>query len=215
MIVEAAGFKWIDEGQGDGLGPAHEGGEVEDTLMGLLKPGGVFLDVGAHVGHYSLRASRVCQHVIAVEPNPATVRRLCEHRDLNGIFNLSVYELAAWDERTSLYLHQPNGQTRDGSTRVLPDAGAVKVQAAPLDDMLGWLGQLDTVKLDVEGADLHALRGMRGLIAKHKPVLFIEDHAMYGYYDRADLMALLEGFGYTVRPGGTYGGALYWVAEPD
>jgi hypothetical protein len=74
------------------------------------------------------------------------------------------------------------------------------------------------IKLDVEGADLHALRGMRGTLDRAKPTLFIEDHSIYGYYKLDDLFALLADFGYghkeidAALPGGRH--APYIVAVP-
>jgi hypothetical protein len=48
----------------------------------------------------------------------------------------------------------------------------------------------------VEGADIHVLRGLAGLLGRYRPVLVIEDHSLYGYYDRADLEETLTGLGY-------------------
>jgi hypothetical protein len=74
----------------------------------------------------------------------------------------------------------------------------VDVPAKPLDEVpvLALAERIDLVKLDVEGADLHALRGMRQLLGKHRPALFVECHDAYGYYERADLEALLTELGY-------------------
>src|SRR5213075_2465556 len=83
-----------------------------------------------------------------------------------------------------------------GSTRVIEGDGAV--HARPLDDVLADVTP-DLIKLDVEGADLHALRGMRETLARAKPTLFIEDHSIYGYYELADLKALLGELGYDWR----------------
>ncbi len=62
--------------------------------------------------------------------------------------------------------------------------------------MLESVLHVDLVKLDVEGADLHALRGMKGLLDRCKPVLFVECHDIYGYYTRAELEETLTGLGY-------------------
>jgi hypothetical protein len=43
---------------------------------------------------------------------------------------------------------------------------------------------------------------MEGLLATHRPVLFIEDHSVYGMYEQADLDALLWKLGYEDGPGG-------------
>ena len=70
------------------------------------------------------------------------------------------------------------------------------VKAEPLDITLGHLDRLDRLKMDVEGADLHVLRGLRETLARLQPELFIEDHSRYGFYSRNDLNALLLSLGY-------------------
>ena len=105
---------------------------------------------------------------------------------------------------------------RDGSSYVVPDPAGT-VWGAPLDDVLSRYplrcDRIDAIKVDVEGADLHAIGGMAGLLARHRPVLVIEDHSPYGYYEAADLLALLARLGYEpeeVMPDG----ARYWLARP-
>jgi hypothetical protein len=112
-------------------------------------------------------------------------------------------EVAAWDVPARLNLFDGNHQVTGGSTRVLePDEpGEGSVEALPLDDVLldeehPELNRVDLVKLDVEGADLHALWGMRRILEQCRPVLFIEDHSIYGYYAHADLEELLAKLGY-------------------
>lgn len=202
-IREADGLAWIDRGMrtGDGLGFTEHEKELKPILEGLLPDGGVFLDVGAHVGHWTLRLAGKASQVVAVEANPATAATLRRHLAMNDITNVTVLPVAAWDRHHTLWLNDPSGQIEGGSTRVLAvseDTG-LAVPAVRLDTCpeLTGLDRLDLVKLDVEGADLHALRGMAGLLAAHRPVLFIECHDIYGYYDRADLEQLLTDLGYT------------------
>jgi FkbM family methyltransferase len=198
-VREADGLLWIDRGPGtgDGIGwQDHEAG-LRPVLEGLLPEGGVFLDVGAHVGHWSLRLAGKASRVIAVEANPATASTLRRHIAMNDLGNVEVLEMAAWDRDENLVLSDPNGQAEGGSTRVLP-AGEAPAQARGrrLDAVLEAVLRIDLVKLDVEGADIHAIEGMAGLLERCRPVLLIEDHSIYGYYDRADLEAALERLGY-------------------
>ena len=213
-------------------GPGHED-QLRHVIEPLLPWDGVFVDVGAHVGHWSLRlAERACQ-VVAVEANPATAATLRRHISMNGLTNVTVIELAAWDEQTMLALDDPSGQVEGGSMRVIPAEKIASpgglVPAGRLDDQLGLLGldRIDLVKLDVEGADIHALRGMAGLLERFAPVLFIECHDIYGYYTRAELEQTLTDLGYEFEvaasvlsqwmPGGytdTAQNADYLVARP-
>jgi FkbM family methyltransferase len=200
-VVEFAGLKWqVDNPRqvfSDSLALSHES-MIDPYVLGRIPDGGVFLDVGAHVGHYALRAAAKASQVIAIEANPDTAARLGHNLGLNGITNVTVHNVAAWDERTRMNLLSPHACERDGSTQVLAAAEGDDgfVDGVPLDELLAGLERLDLVKVDVEGADLHVLRGMAATLARLRPVLFIEDHSIYGYYERDELNALLGELGY-------------------
>lgn len=195
---QADGLAWVARGPhtDDWIAVAHEDA-LAPVLDGLLPDAGVFVDVGAHVGRWALRLAAKAGVVLAIEPNPDTAAVLKYNIALNSVKNVEVIELAAWDSRTRLTLDKPRAIT-SGSTRVA-ESETGEVDAAPLDDLLCDLGAIDLIKLDVEGADLHALRGMREALRRYQPVLFIEDHSIYGYYDAADLDALLGELGYRVH----------------
>ncbi len=214
QVREADGLLWIDRGPGtgDGIGWQDHEAALRPVLEGLLPDGGVFLDVGAHVGHWSLRLAAKASRVIAVEANPATASTLRRHIAMNDLDNIKVIQVAAWDEATVLRLEDPNGQTEGGSTRVLPaDGQAAVVHAHRLDAVLADEPRIDLVKLDVEGADIHAIEGMAGLLERCRPVLLIEDHSIYGYYSRADLEAALERHGYTWEV--AHSGETVWMPD--
>lgn len=240
--VEADGLKWIQRGGNtdDWIAVNHEE-SLTPVLDGLLPAGGVFVDVGAHVGRWSLRLAAKASRVISVEANPATAAVLRAHIALNEAANVDVVECAAWDSKMRLSLSDPNGKVTGGSTRVVTPEAAVRslvegqatealldpdlivepsalVSARPLDEVLAHVTP-DLIKLDVEGADLHAIRGLAGTLARAKPTLFIEDHSIYGYYQKADLVNLLQDMDYSTRdihaflPGGR--SAPYIVAIPS
>lgn len=211
-IRPADGFLWIERGSrtDDWIGwSSHEDTltEVMEELLpegSVLVEGGVFLDVGAHIGRWTVRMSRRASRVFAVEPNPDTLVTLRQHLALNNIDNVTIIELAAWDADATLFLHDDNHRLAGGSTRTLehtdPDNPAAEpgVAAGRLDAVaaLRQLDRLDLVKLDVEGADLHALRGMAGLLERHRPALLVECHDRYGYYSTEDLDKTLAELGY-------------------
>lgn len=206
-VVEAGGLKWhYADGfmYGDRLALSHESALEEHVFKGLPEDG-VFLDVGAHVGHYALRAAKRCRRVIAVEANPKTVERLQANLELNKIKNVGVYSMAAWDSADVLTLTSKHGHDYDGTDSLVPnleDASKVdeiRVNADRLDNTLSLAPKIHVIKIDVEGADLHVLRGLTGIIEQDKPRLFIEDHSVYGYYERADLDALLDSLGYVTN----------------
>ena len=216
---EADGLTWIIRGHhtGDGLAISHEDA-LAPVFTRLLPPGGVFLDVGAHVGRWALRMARRSQKVIAVEANPDTAAVLRAHVEMNRLGNVDVLQVAAWDTKAFLALDDPNRQANGGSTRVLEHGGGVKVRARRLDELLSSYDRIDLVKLDVEGADLRALRGMTETLTRCRPAMIVERHDIYGYYQLGELTDLIESLGYRWEhleiplPGGTT--APYLICEP-
>ena len=205
-VVEFEGLKWAigsTAQNGDTLALGHEL-DMTKLVLAMLPEGGVFLDVGAHVGHYAVRAAAKASKVIAVEANPSTAERLLDNVEVNNLANVTILQMAAWDCGTYLHLHSPLGHEHDGGTQVHEEGDGVEVQAARLDQVLIDEPRVDLVKIDVEGADLHVLRGMAELLDRCQPVLFIEDHSVYGMYDRADLDTLIKELGYDHEdvPGG-------------
>jgi FkbM family methyltransferase len=216
--VLADGYWWVSGGPAtdDHLGHDPHEANLEPVLRGLLGQGRVFLDVGAHVGRWTIRLAGQASKVIAVEANPETAAVLQENIGLNGLAEKVVLlRVAAWDSEAMLRLEDPNAKQRGGSTRVLPGDGRQgEVPAAPLDVLLGGEPEIGLVKLDVEGADLHALRGMAKTLARTRPTLFVERHDQYGYYRVEDLYALLSALGYEWFDAPSYMGAPYLICQP-
>lgn len=193
---------------GDVLAFGHEK-ELDAEVLKDIGDESVFVDIGAHVGHYALRAAKAGARVIAIEADPDTAGRLRENAVLNDLL-VDVRNVAAWDEETTLTLVRQAGDghgENDGTNYVRTDvpefereeAETFSVPASTMDFQLEGVHHVDTIKIDVEGADLHVLRGLKETLRVHGPRLVIEDHSVYGMYDRADLNALLEDNGYTWR----------------
>jgi FkbM family methyltransferase len=201
-IRMSGGLKWRytdDFKFGDQLALGHEA-DLEPWVFKGLPADGVFLDIGAHVGHWALRAAKRCKRVIAIEANPETATRLRENIALNDLTNVTVHAVAAWDEETELSLFSAHGHSRDGTANVIggrPNEVEVgKVPAVRLDVLLASEPRIDVIKIDVEGVDIRVLHGLTTLLDRHQPRLFIEDHSIYGMYEKTDLSNALTELGY-------------------
>lgn len=219
-LMLSGGLLWVNGGPetDDHLGFDPHEASLEPTLRELLGHG-VFLDVGAHIGRWSLRLSGQAKHVWSVECNPETLAALRHNIKVNGLkTKVTVLDVAAWDSRTFLNMEDPNGKRRGGSNRVLAWETAPErpmgIPAAPLDDFLAEARGITLVKLDVEGADLHALRGMRETLKRERPVLFIERHDHLGYYKIGEMYSLLWALGYDHEPAPSYMAAEYLICRP-
>jgi FkbM family methyltransferase len=188
-------------------------GTYEPGLLRLLgdelRPGDVVLDVGAHVGVHALTAARRLRElgggrVIAFEPAPdssAAVRAGAARNSLP----VDVVQSALGEAEGEIELRgDPRYDQRDAGVRSQFGAGGV-VARAPVTTFDAWAGRtgldrLDVVKLDIEGAEILALRGMRESLRRLKPRLLaieVKDVVMErGPGDEASLHALLRECGY-------------------
>ena len=157
--------------------------EPESTrVVETLQEGEVFIDVGAHVGYYSLDASKRVGgsgRVISVEPNPPTADRLRRNILLNNASNVTVQQVACTDKETTLHFFQAGRENTGSSSMSKENARSsreIEVRGAPLDAIVKalQLGRVDLVKIDVEGAELQVLHGMTETLAKYRPKLIVE-----------------------------------------
>jgi FkbM family methyltransferase len=146
----------------------------------LLRTGDCVLDIGANVGYYTLVAARLvgsagCVH--AFEPSPQTLPHLRTNARLNPLANIDVHGAAVTDRcgQTQFFMATPE-RTGYSSIRDLGrEAGGVTtVPTVSIDSLLDDLPAVRLVKIDVEGAELLALRGMRRLLERDRPFLILE-----------------------------------------
>ncbi len=149
---------------------------VRDAMRAHLKSGDVCIDVGANVGVLTFLAASIVGprgRVIAVEPNPENVQLLFRNIAFTKATNVEVWPLAASDRR-SVFSLTGRSNTHLVSARDSADGGGDFVQSVVLDEFLGHLTQLNFVKMDIEGHEPAALRGMRRLLDRHRPTLLVE-----------------------------------------
>jgi FkbM family methyltransferase len=206
---EAAGLKFSFPQNLDFLRGSTER-PVQRCVAAHLGPGDVFYDVGANVGFFSLLATKRVGpdgFVYALEPvaeNASTVRR---NARLNGLANVSVFEVAA--DATSgvgeLLMTDWDGGSSLSDTSVAPNHPTERraVRVIALDDLIEAerLRPPTVVKIDVEGAEMRVLDGMKRTIERFKPVLVYEvDDGDKAAFERRwqALDERVRGFGYRV-----------------
>jgi FkbM family methyltransferase len=182
--------------------------DVDWMCRRLLKPGDIFVDIGACYGYHALtNASRVGPRgrVYAFEPQPDMFAALRENVRRNDLANLEMENLALSDRSEHLQLHRFSSLGA-GHTSIAclehPVSGVLPCEAITMDEYVTrkGMGQITAVKLDVEGAELKILRGARALLGSSKPPMWIievnvETARACGYHPR-ELLLLLADFGY-------------------
>jgi FkbM family methyltransferase len=181
---------------------AHEY-DVTGFLRETLRPGDVFIDIGANIGYHTvLGAIRTRPGiVVAVEPSPRNRKALVENVRLNDLENVKVIEKAAWrasGERLTLHVRDPYNR---GANSLLGEGSIeCEVETLTVDDLVRELAleRIDCVKIDVEGAELDVLQGMAGCLRQLRPphILCALDHPEVE--NRQASREVLESEGYRV-----------------
>ncbi len=172
-------------------------------FLELLETSETVLDVGSHVGLYALLAAvdRPDTKVLAFEPVPRNLGYLRTNVDRNRAANIEVVDAAVGDHVGEIVLHIPD-TTRLPATASIHETGHADDELVPtpvrilsLDSRAatGDLGSVDLVKLDVEGAELDALRGAAELLAAHRPAVLCE--ILHGFADSEGVTELFRQLG--------------------
>lgn len=126
----------------------------------MIEPSKVFLDIGAHVGTYSLYIAKRCAGVHSFECSPKTFNYLCANIALADLdYKITPHRTALGDkvDTISYYLHSPDG----GGNSCLPftgrDSKSVTVPVTTLDSF--QLDNIGLIKIDVEGFEQNVLQG--------------------------------------------------------
>jgi len=151
-------------------------------LERVLSPGKVFVDAGANFGIYTLLASKIVGEggrVISFEPSSRVFPVLRRNIELNGFKNVLAFPLALTDKpgRARLYYHSAVGCDSLGKDASFEqDAYAEEIETESLDDVLkrNFVGRVDVIKLDVQGAEELALRGASEIVTSMHPVVIFE-----------------------------------------
>lgn len=143
----------------------HECAEMA-FLAHLLRPGELFVDVGANAGSYTVLAAKISgARVVAVEPVPETADRLEANVALNAVGDrVSVYRTAISDRAGRVWFTSGRDTTNRIAGSADPREGLVEVPCTTLDDLLGG-ARPRALKIDVEGYEAAVLRGATELLA--------------------------------------------------
>lgn len=154
--------------------------EELDLMAAHFPRGGVFADIGANVGNHTLFAALFMKasRVIAFEPNPPAIAVLRANVALNGLEDRVDLTHLGWglSDTEGTGFSTMTKRANLGATTLVPDGqGSLSVRTG--DAMLD--GQrVDFIKMDIEGMEMQALRGLDRTIRTQRPPLFLElDHA--------------------------------------
>jgi FkbM family methyltransferase len=171
-----------------------------------FKNGDIVVDAGARIGTFAAKASAAVGEegrIIAIEPEPRNFACLKKNIKANRLHNLIPIPRMLWSERRqlSLYLsanaasHSAYCDAFYGST-----GESILVEADSLDNILEGLGigSADFIKMDIEGSEIEALKGMRKALASHARMAIAAYHPAEDKSAYTVIVPQLDRLGFTV-----------------
>jgi FkbM family methyltransferase len=159
---------------------------VQKVLVKHLRSGHIFYEVGAHVGFFSLLAAGLVGgsgEVVAFEADPENVGLIQEHFRRNSQSQAHVVPMAVWSKAGSVRFTRGSELSSLNAGGVLEtspwgfDTDVIEVEAIALDEYVQGHRPPSFVKIDVEGGELHVLKGAQGLLSRYKPLVLCEVHS--------------------------------------
>jgi FkbM family methyltransferase len=143
-----------------------------DFLRRTIKPGDIVLDVGAFLGVYAILAARragLGGSVVAFEPTPSSAAIARRHFAYNGLSDRIMLVQAAVSDRTGRAVLHEYAEPYVNSLAAAADTAAPpshrEVATVTIDDVCRSRGIVPSlIRMDVQGAEIHALRGARETI---------------------------------------------------
>ena len=144
---------------------------------------GIFIDIGAHIGKYSILMAKNGMKVIAFEPDLGSFKILKKNIALNNLNNIKALNLACWDSEKEMKLFKLINKNTAGSTLLKPFSGYISnsfsiVKTTRLDNVVRKLKLLHkdikSIKIDVEGAEIKVLEGATEILKNSHPQIVFE-----------------------------------------
>ncbi|HZB98755.1 MAG TPA: FkbM family methyltransferase [Nitrososphaeraceae archaeon] len=163
----------------------------EDDIITRFTPkeGDIVIDIGAHIGLYTIISSKrvgAQGKVVAIEADPENFEMLNSNIKLNQLTNVIPLNYAAFSKETKIKLYLPAGDIFTKYNTIMsnwvwvkPEDKFVEVNADTLDNLLQQIRikQVNWIKIDVEGAEFEVLKGAHNLLLNSKNiVLLMEVH---------------------------------------
>lgn len=188
--------------------------DIVAILKRHLKPGDVFIDGGANIGELTLVAAKCVGptgKVVSFEPVETIHEKLARHVSRNGFDGIVTLQQMGLSDRTgedtiyaatSIY---DDGSAHTGLGTIYPTAergapiGTIDLTTLDVIAADMRLARLAGIKLDIEGAELGALKGAREVLARFKPWLIVEigrETCRAAGYEPDEVLAAMPGYSF-------------------
>ena len=179
--------------------------EVFRAVTATVKLGMTVIDIGAHIGYYTLLFAKCVGpkgRVVAFEPLPVNFELLKRNIQLNELPYVQTFSQAVYSRNEEIILTVPDELPYSGDASIYHGRGTkqFRVPAIALDTFCDSSGlRPDIVKMDVEGAEYDVFMGAKKTIGRFRPKLLIELHHFDGNVAAHPVPDLLTTWGYRIQ----------------
>jgi len=160
--------------------------KVSAVVRETVREGMTALDIGGHIGYYTLLLARYAGkngRVYAFEPLPSNFELLEKNIWLNNLDQVEALPFAVFSHPGKLTISAPDGDSNSGGASVVSVVGSrqIEVEATTIDSFCKIRGiRPEFIKMDVEGAEYDVLQGAEETIRACRPKMLIELHHFDG-----------------------------------
>ncbi len=171
-----------------------------------IKPADIVIDAGANIGGFAIQAAikaGPAGKVFAIEPDEQNIETLKRNIAHNKLENITIVPLALWSEQCTKEFHisrRPGEHSLLSYDNELFSKGRTRaIQCDTLDNIFRDFKRVNYLKMDIEGAEIEALKGAKNLLSKLSPNLLIEAlHEVNGSPAYKTLVPYLQKLGYSL-----------------
>jgi FkbM family methyltransferase len=194
------GMKWVVGSSTHGCWLGNYELEHQAIVREYVRPGMNVLDLGANAGYFTLAFAALGARTWAFEPLATNVVNLIRHITLNRLDTVTVIQAAVAD-RTGMSGFCAFNNNAVGK---LADDSEYRVPTVSLDELIAaqTIPTPDFIKMDIEGAEVLALKGSRALLAKRRTHWLISLHGNAPNTTEAAVHGILRDAGYRWRQTG-------------
>jgi FkbM family methyltransferase len=153
---------------------------LRDVMTSAYSGQGVFLDIGANTGQHSLFMSRLAKEIHAFEPWEPVLKRLRRHVEINRLKNIVIHPYGLGNENSKQPFYDPPDNNL-GMGSFVKEFGSPNPPGETLEIRIGDdvlekadVTSVDLIKMDIEGYEKLALRGLNRTLRKHRPIIEFE-----------------------------------------
>lgn len=176
----------------------------------LIRKGDIVIDVGANYGYWTLVASKLVGNsgtVLSFEPIDSTYETLLKNISASNVNNVTIYKQGLSNKTETTFFYSLSSddigsQSSQGQQSILDFDNKQQVDLVTLDGVIKTKKSVKLVKIDIEGGELNALKGMEQLLKDSQPYITFEWNILtaesMGYHPD-QILSYLESLNYTIR----------------